>query len=101
MAWVKHNSNPTSNALWGEIPRELTLDNTVASMAPANLSPVHSELASILSTARRSLGDVGDALSKVKLGVFFGITSLNFDEGGVVVLVAKTTLVSKDGSWNV
>ena len=77
MAGVKHNSNPTSNALWGKIPRELTLDNSIASVAPANLTPVHSELASILSTSRTSLGDVSDALSEVELGIFLGVTSLN------------------------
>jgi hypothetical protein len=99
VAWVKHNSNPTSDTLWGKIPRELTLDNSIATVAPANLTPVHSELTSILSTRR--FGDVGDALSEVELSIFFGVTSLNFDKRGVVVLVTEATLVSKDGTWEV
>lgn len=97
VARVKHNPNPTSNTLWGEIPRELTLDYSIASVAPANLTPVHSELTSILTTTRRSLSDVGNTLSEVELSILLWVTSLDFDEGGVVVLVAKATLVPENG----
>lgn len=70
-------------------------------MAPANLTPVHSKFTSILATSRRPLGDVGDAFTEVELGIFLRVTALDFDEGGVVVLVAKATLVSKDGSGEI
>ena len=70
-------------------------------MAPANLTPVHSKFTSIFATSRRSLRDVGDALSKVELGIFLRVTALDFDEGCVIVLVAKATLVSEDGSGEI
>lgn len=98
VAWVKHNSNPSTDALRGKISRELALYYSVASMAPAHLTPVHSEFASVLATSRRSFSDVSNALSKVKLGIFLGVTAFDFDKGGVVVLVAEATLVSKNGS---
>jgi hypothetical protein len=35
------------------------------------------------------------------LGVFFGVEALDFDEGGVVVLVAKSAFVAEDGAVDV
>ena len=79
MARVKHNSNPSTDALRGKISRELTLDYSIASMTPAHLTPVHSEFASILATSRGSFSDVSNALSEVELSIFLGVTTFDFD----------------------
>lgn len=69
-------------------------------MSAAHLSPIDTELGSILSGGR-SLGNVGNAFSEVELRVFLGVGSLDFDEGGVVVLVAEAALVAEDGAVDV
>lgn len=70
-------------------------------MSPTNLAPIHSELGSVPSTIGRYLGDVGDLLAEVELSVFFGVEALDFDEGGVVVLVAEAAFVAEDGAVDV
>lgn len=70
-------------------------------MSPTNLSPIHSELRSILASIGRYLGDVGDLLAEVELSIFFGVEALDFDEGGVVVLVAEAAFVAEDGAVDV
>ena len=35
------------------------------------------------------------------MSIFFGVKTLDFDEGGVVVLVAETTFVAEDGAVDV
>mmetsp|Transcript_1426 Transcript_1426/g.2164 ORF Transcript_1426/g.2164 Transcript_1426/m.2164 type:complete len:97 (-) Transcript_1426:11-301(-) len=70
-------------------------------MSPTNLSPIHSEFRSILSTSGRYLGDVGDFFAQIELSVFFGVEALDFDEGGVVVLVAEAAFVAEDGAVDV
>jgi hypothetical protein len=70
-------------------------------VSTANLSPVNTVLGTALSSVYRGLGDVGNLLSEVKVSVFFGVNSLDFDERHRVILGAKATLVSKDGSVNV
>lgn len=98
-AGVKHNSNPASNTLRVQVPRKLAPNNTIASMAPANLSPVHSKLASVLSFG--AFSNVSNTLSEVELSIFLWVTAFDFDKGGVVVLVAEATLVSEDGARKV
>jgi len=70
-------------------------------VGPANLSPIHPELRSILSSRRRRFGDEGDALAEVERRVLLGIDTLDLDEGGVVVLVAQASLVAEDGTVDV
>jgi hypothetical protein len=55
-------------------------------MRAAYPAPVHTKLGSILDS--RCLGNECYALSKVELNIFLGVNSLNFNEGGVVVLIA-------------
>ena len=70
-------------------------------MSPTNLAPIHSKLGSILATTGRNLGNVGNLFTEVELGVFFGIEAFDFDEGGVVVLVAEAAFVAEDGAVDV
>lgn len=98
---IKHNPNPSSNTLRRQIPSKLTPHHSITPMSPTNLPPVHPKLASILSTPTRPLCNVGNTLSEVELGGIFGVASLDFDEGGVVVLCAEATLVAEDGAVGV
>lgn len=97
---VKHNPHPSPNTLGRQISIKLALHNSIASMRPAHTSPIDTEFASVLS-GRGCLGDVGDALSEVEGGFFFGVDSLDFDEGGVVVLGAEAAFVAEDGAVDV
>jgi hypothetical protein len=81
-ARIKHNPHPASNTLWVQISGKLTPHHTITPVAPANLTPIHSELTAILSTTFGRFGDVSNAFSKVELGVFLGVTAFDFDEGG-------------------
>lgn len=67
-------------------------------MGTADLSPVDTVFGSVLSG---SLGDVRNFLSKIKLGFFHGINTLDLDQTHVVVLIAETSLVAKDGAVHV
>ena len=97
---VKHDSDTSTNTLRRQIPGELALHNTIASMRPADLSPVDAEFGTILSWSG-CLGNVSNFLSKVEGNLLFGINTLDFDETGVVVLVAKPSFVTEDGAVDV
>jgi hypothetical protein len=56
-------------------------------MGPANTSPIHSEFGLVLPTSIRYLGNVRNALAEVELNILLGVKALDFDEGGMVVLV--------------
>ena len=97
---VQHNSDLSSNCLRRQISSESASNNAVGSMSSANLAPVHSELVSVL-IGGLGLGDEGNTLSKVEVNLFLTVNSLDFDKTDTVVLVAKTALVTKDGTVNV
>lgn len=83
---VKHHPNPSSNTLRWQISSKLASHDTIISMRAAYPAPVHTKLGSILDS--RCLGNECYALSEVELNIFLGVNSLNFNEGGVVVLIA-------------
>lgn len=98
--WIKHNSDLSSNRLWRKVTSESASDNTIGSMCPADFSPVNSELVSKL-VGNFGLCDKGDLLAQVKVNIFLGVNSLNFDQTDTVILVSKTSLVAKDGTVDV
>lgn len=65
-------------------------------MSAAYAAPVYAELGTILLGG--GLGNICDALSEVEVDVLLGVDALDLDEGGGVVLVAKTALVAEDGT---
>ena len=64
-------------------------------MRSANLAPIDTK------GAVGSLGDKGDLLAQVKIGVSFAIASLDFDQRNTVILSAEGTLVTEDGTIHV
>lgn len=68
-------------------------------MSAADAAPVDAVLGAILFGG--GLGNEGDALPEVELGLVLGIDTGNLDEGGGVVLSAKAALVAEDGTANV
>jgi len=65
-------------------------------VSTANLSPVTAKFGSIL-VGDLSLCDEGHPLSEVEVNVLLIVTTFDLDEGCVVILVTKTTLVTEDG----
>ena len=68
-------------------------------MGTANLTPIDTEFVTRL-VGCIGLGDEGDLLSKIKRGIILAVNTLNFDQTNIVVLISKTTLVTKDGTIN-
>ena len=98
---VKHDADASPNALGGEVPRELAPDDAIAPVTSAHASPVDPEFRSALAPGGRNLGDVSDALSEVEFHFLLRVDSLDLDEGGVVVLIAQSSLVPEDGAIDV
>ncbi len=84
---VQHNTDLAANRLGGEVSSKSASDNSIGTMSPADLAPVHSELVSVLVRCF-CLGNKGNSLSKVKVNVLLGINTPNFDQTNIVVLVA-------------
>ena len=93
---VEHNTDAAPDGLGREIPSELASDDTVGSVGAADAAPVNSVLGAIALGG--ALGDEGDSLAKVELGLLLGVNAGDLDEGGGVVLVAEATLVAEDGA---
>ena len=68
-------------------------------MCSADLAPVDTEFVSKL-IGSLGLGDEGNLLSEVEVDLFLAINTLDLDQTNTVVLVAKTALVTEDGSVN-
>ena len=84
--WIKHNSYSSSNTLWWQIPAKPTPDNTITSMGTAYLTPIDTELVSILASVYGCFGNKCNFFSEVKFCFFFAIYALDFNEGDGVVL---------------
>ena len=82
-----------------QISSETASDNTVGTMCSADLAPVNAEFVSKL-IGSLGLGDEGNLLSEVEVNLFLAINTSDLDQTDVVVLVAKTALVTEDGSVN-
>ena len=95
---VKHDAHASTDALGGEVPRELAPDDAVATVTPANAPPIDPELRSVLAPRGRDLGDERDALAEVEFHLLLRVDALDLDEGGVVVLIAQSSLVPEDGA---
>lgn len=65
-------------------------------MGAADAAPVDSVLGAIALGG--ALGDEGDALAEVEIGLLLGVDAGDLDEGGGVVLVAEAALVAEDGT---
>ena len=68
-------------------------------MRTANFTPIDTEFVARL-VSRICLGDEGNLLSEIKTGIVLAIHTLNFNQTDIVVLISKTTLVTKDGTIN-
>ena len=95
---IKHNSNPTAHGLRRQVALESAAHYAVAAMRTADLSPLDAELLAGRLLAAGRLGDKGDLLAAVELGVAGGVDVLDFDEGDVLVLIPLSSLVAEDGS---
>jgi hypothetical protein len=86
--------------LWRKIALESAPDNSIASMGTTDLSPLNSELLSGCLFGSRCLGNKGDLLSAVELGVFLGVHVLDLDQGNVLVLIPLSSLVPEDCAFD-
>mmetsp|Transcript_13938 Transcript_13938/g.40781 ORF Transcript_13938/g.40781 Transcript_13938/m.40781 type:complete len:124 (+) Transcript_13938:226-597(+) len=69
-------------------------------MRPAHASPVDAELGSIRPWCL-ALGNEGNALSEVECCILTGIDSLDLNQGSMIVLVAKSALITEDTSVDI
>ena len=69
-------------------------------MSSADLSPIDAELVAVFVSGG-SLGDKGNLLSIIELSSGLVINALDLDQRHVVVLVAETSLETKDSTINV
>lgn len=95
--WIQHHPHLSSNGLRRQISSESASDDTVGTMSSADLAPVDSEFVSIF-IGTLCLGNKGHSLAEVKVHIIFGVDTLDFDQTDIVVLVAETALVTKDGT---
>lgn len=70
-------------------------------MRTAYLAPLDAEFLSGCLFAAWCLGNKGNLLPAVKLGVALAIDILDFDERDVLVLIPLSALVAQDGSFYV
>lgn len=98
--WVKHNANLSSDSLWRQVSAESATNNSIGSVSSADLSPIDAELVAVFVSGG-SLGDKGNLLSVIELGSGLVINALDLDQRHIVVLVAETSLETKDGTINV
>jgi hypothetical protein len=92
---VQHHSDPAADGLRGQVAPERAPDDSVASVGPAHLPPVDSELPGLV------LGDEGDPLPEVEPSVLGRVAALYFDEGNVHVLRPERPLVAEDRTVHV
>lgn len=69
-------------------------------MSSADLSPIDAELVAIFVSSG-SLGDKRNLLSVIELSSDLIVNALDLDQRHVVVLVAETSLETKDSAINV
>lgn len=94
---IQHDPDLSTDRLWGEVSSKSAPHDTIGTVSPADLAPVHPELVSVL-VGCFCLGDEGDSLSEVEVDVVLRIETLDLDQTDAVVLVAKAALVAEDGS---
>lgn len=69
-------------------------------MRTADLAPLYAELLTGVLLSTLGLGDKGDFLSAVEIGVGLGIDILDLDQRDVLVLIPLSALVPQDGSFD-
>ena len=96
---VEHDSNLGSEGSGGQVSMEDSSNGTGVSVLHGDLSPSHS----VPSVVLESFGfvDVGNLLSKIVIGVFFVIDSLNAEEVEGLVLVPESSLESSEHALSV
>ena len=84
----------------GQVSSESALNDAVGSVCSADLAPGDTELVAGL-VSLFGLGDEGNLLSHVPLSIGGVVNVLDLDQRHILVLVAKTAAVTKDGAINV
>jgi hypothetical protein len=64
-------------------------------MWTADLTPIDSELVTVF-VCRFGLGDERDPLTEIKVDVLLGVDALDLDQTNDILLITKSTLISKD-----
>jgi len=96
---VQHNTDASADSLGGEVAVEAATDDAVSTVGAADAAPVDTVPRAVLLSG--SLGDEGDTLAEVEVGLALRVNTGNLDERDGVVLGAKATLVTKDGAIDV
>ena len=94
---IQHDPHLSTDCLRWQVSSKSASDDSIRTMSPADLAPVHSEFVSIL-VGFFYLGNEGYSLPEVEVNIILRIEALDLDQTHIVVLVAKATLVAKDGT---
>ena len=98
--WVKHDTNLASNGLWRQVSAESATNDTIGSVRSAYFSPIDAELVAVF-VCSGSLGDEGHLLSIIEFCSCLVIHALDLNQRHSILLVAETSLVTKDGTIDV
>ena len=98
---VQHNTDAARGGGRRQVAPELSADNSIRPVCPQNLTPDAAELRRVGSGGVLRLVDKGNTFSQIEIRGRLILNALNFDQGSVLVLVAKTAFVSHDNSADV
>ena len=98
---VQHNTDAARGGGRRQVAPELSTDNSIRPVCPQNFTPDAAELRRVGSGGVLRLVDKGNTFSQIEIRGRLILNALNFDQGSVLVLVAKTAFVSHDNSADV
>ena len=99
VAGVQHHAHGSTQAAGGKVGEELGLDGSNVSMGAHDAAPDGPEGGALLQ--RLGLVDVGNALPQVEVGLGLAHDAVDFQDGGVVLLVGFGAMVAQDPAGDV
>ena len=100
-----YHSNSSTHCFWWQVVSELRTHNTTISMRSGNFAPHHADFAWFLVTFGYSLPfctvNKCNTFAQVEICFLLVIDTLNPDKGGVGLLIAQTSFVTKDNAFGI